>query len=118
MLAPTLTAHTDLHRHHIVVAVHGPLTTADHGSALRTACLPLPPTYGLIVNLSEVTVITEAGLAALRGLAISTHAAGHRIAFVCNELLLRAELVLADLDTLAPVLQAEEQAFPLVGFAA
>jgi len=30
----------------------------------------------------------------------------------------RAELVLADLDTVAPVLQAPEQAYPLVGFAA
>lgn len=118
MLAPALTAHTDLHRHHMAVAVHGPLTTEDHAAALQSACVPLPRTYGLIVNLSGVTVITEAGLRGLRALADSVHAAGHRIAFVCSELIMRAELVLADLDTVAPVLQADEQAFPIVGYAA
>lgn len=118
MLAPALTAHTDLHRHHVSVAVHGPLTTEDHAAALQSACVPLPRTYGLIVNLSGVTVITEAGLKGLRALADAVHAAGHRIAFVCSELIMRAELVLADLDTVAPVLQADEQAFPIVGYAA
>lgn len=118
MLAPALTAHTDLHRHHVAVAVHGPLTTEDHAAALQSACVPLPRTYGLIVNLSGVTVITEAGLKGLRALADAVHAAGHRIAFVCSELIMRAELVLADLDTVAPVLQADEQAFPIVGYAA
>jgi len=118
MLAPTLTAHTDLHRHHVAVAVTGPLTTDDHAAALQAACLPLPRTYGLIVNLSGLTVVTEAGLRGLRQLAQATNAAGHSIAFVCSELIMRAELVLADLDTLAPVLQADEQAFAIVGYAA
>lgn len=118
MLAPSLTAHADLARHHVSVAVHGPLATADHGSALRLACLPLPRTYGLLVNLSAVTVLTETGLKALRSLALDAVGAGHRVAFVCSELMLRAELVLADLDTIVPVVQAEEEAFPLVGYAA
>jgi len=118
MLAPTLTAHTDLHRHHVAVAVAGPLTTDDHAAALQAACLPLPRTYGLIVNLSGLTVVTEAGLRGLRQLAQAANAAGHSIAFVCSELIMRAELVLADLDTLAPVLQADEQAFAIVGYAA
>jgi anti-anti-sigma regulatory factor len=102
----------------VAVTVSGPLTTAEHTDALRAACFPLPHTYGLIVNLSGVTVITDAGLRGLRQLAAAVHAAGHRIAFVCSELIMRAELVLADLDTLAPVLQADEQAFPIVGYAA
>ncbi len=118
MLAPTLTAHTDLHRHHVAVSVSGPLTSPDHGAALHEACLPLPMSYGLLVNLSAVTVITDTGVRALRELALTVRNSGHQIAFVCSELILRAELILADLDTLAPVLQAEEQAFPLVGFAA
>jgi len=118
MLTPALNAHTDLQRHHVAVSVHGPLTTPEHAAALTTACLPLPRNYGLLVNLSQVTVVTEAGLEGLRHLASAARAAGHRIAFVCSELLLRSELILSDLDTLAPVLQADEQAFPLVGFAA
>jgi hypothetical protein len=118
MLAPALTAHTDLHRHHVAVSVTGPLATEDHGMALQTACLPLPPTYGLLVNLSSVTILTEAGMKGLRELARMVTAAGHQIAFVCSELILRAELILGDLDMLAPVLQADEQAVPLVGYAA
>ncbi|MEY4175420.1 MAG: hypothetical protein RI900_2585 [Actinomycetota bacterium] len=118
MLAPSLTAHADLVRHHVSVSVHGPLATADHGAALRAACLPLPRTYGLMVNLSGVTVVTEAGLESLRRLALDTANAGHPVAFVCSELMLRAELVLADLDTVVPVVQAEEEAFPIVGYAA
>ena len=43
---------------------------------------------------------------------------GHRVAFVCTDLMLRSELVLADLDTLAPVLPTEDDAMPLVGWAA
>ncbi|HAP78462.1 MAG TPA: hypothetical protein DCR14_20560 [Acidimicrobiaceae bacterium] len=118
MLAPELTAHTDTHRHHVAVGVSGPFATADHGAALHTACMPLPPGYGLVVDLSRVTVITDAGVNALKELAQRVRSAGQAVAFVCTELMLRAELVLADLDTVAPVLQAPEQAYPLVGFAA
>ena len=96
MLAPALTAHTDLRRHHVAVSVSGPLTTADHGAALVTG-----GSRGI-------------GLATARAFA----AAGHRVAFVCSELILRSELILGDLDMLAPVLQADEQALPLVGYAA
>lgn len=118
MLAPALTAHTDLHRHHVAVSVTGPLATDDHTAALQTACLPLPPTYGLLINLSAVTILTEAGMRGLRELAKAVTSSGHQIAFVCSELILRAELILSDLDMFAPVLQADEQALPLVGYAA
>jgi anti-anti-sigma regulatory factor len=118
MLAPSFTAHADLHRHHVAVAVHGPLATAAHGDALLGACMPLPSTYGLIVNLSGITIITDTGVRALRELAKAVTTAGHRIAFVCAELLLRADLLLADLDSSAPLLDAEENAWALVGFAA
>ena len=118
MLAPALTAYTDTHHHHVEVSVHGPLATIDHGAALSAACLPLPAGYGLVVDLSSVTFVTDTGLRCLQDLATAARAAGSPIAFVCSELMLRAELVLADLDTLAPVLQALEQAYPLVGAAA
>lgn len=118
MLAPALSAHTDLHRHHVVIAVTGPLTTPDHAAALQAACLPLPPTYGLLINLSAVTSLTEAGIDGLRQLAADVQASGHLIAFVCHDSVLRQGLLLAELDTIAPVLQAEEEAVPLVGYAA
>lgn len=118
MLAPALSAHTDLLRHHVVIAVSGPLTTADHAAALAAACLPLPPTYGLLVNLSDITSVTETGIEGLRCLARSTQAEGHPIAFVCGRSVLREALLLAGLDAAAPVLAADELAAPLVGYAA
>jgi hypothetical protein len=101
-----------------VIAVTGPLTTADHAAALTAACLPLPPTYGLLINLTEVTSITAAGFTGLRLLAATAHEFGHLIAFVCGNSVLRAGLLLAELDSIAPVLSAEEEAVPLVGYAA
>ncbi len=118
MLAPALSAHTDLRRHHVLIAVTGPLTTDDHAAALTAACLPLPPTYGLLINLSAVTSLTEAGINGLRQLAATAKAGGHLVAFVCSDSLLRAGLLLAELDEIAPVLQADEEAVPLVGYAA
>lgn len=118
MLAPALTAHTDTQNRHLDVSITGPLATSQHGAALQIACLPLPHGYGLIVDLSNVTFITDTGVDALKTLASTAKDAGHPIAFVCSELIMRAELVLADLDLLAPVLQAPEQALALVGRAA
>ena len=63
-------------------------------------------------------MITEAGLSGLRQLAAVVHAAGHASPSCAASSIMRAELVLADLDTLAPVLQADEQAFSIVGYAA
>lgn len=118
MLAPALSAHTDLQRHHVVIAVSGPLTTDDHAAALTAACLPLPPTYGLLVNLTEVTSLTEAGMRGLHRLAGTVQESGHLIAFVCHNSLLLDLLLLSELDSLAPVLRDDEEAVPLVGYAA
>jgi anti-anti-sigma regulatory factor len=118
MMVPTLTAQPDPRRHALVVTVQGPLATYDHGVALTDACLPLPPAYHLLVNLSGVTIVTDTGVHALRQLVHDVKAAGSRVAFVCSELILRAELMLADLDLIAPVVEAEEHAYPFVGFAA
>ncbi len=98
--------------------MNGPLTTEDHAAALTAACLPLPPTYGLLINLSEVTSITESGIAGLRLLADAAHDGGHLIAFVCSKSILREALILMELDSVAPLLEADEDAIPLVGYAA
>jgi len=118
VLAPALSAHTDLLRHHVVIAVDGPLTTEDHAAALNAACLPLPPTYGLLINLTELTSVTKAGIDGLRRLAAAANDGGHLIAFVCSKSIMREALLLAELDTVAPVLEADEHAASLVGYAA
>ena len=118
MLAPELTTRTDSHRRHTTMTVVGPIATAEHGAALLAAIRQVPADHGLIVNLSAVTFLTETGVRALRHLARSVTSTGRSIAFVCAELILRAELLLGDLDLLAPVLQADEQAFALIDRAA
>jgi anti-anti-sigma regulatory factor len=101
-----------------MIAVAGPIVTREQATSIRSTCLIGPPSYGLVINLSGVSLIAEVGVDALREVARTCTERGQQLVFVCSELILRSELILADLDTLAPVLQSEEQAVPLVSMAA
>jgi anti-anti-sigma regulatory factor len=118
LLTPVLTAHTDTHRHVTMVAVAGPIVSREQAMSINSTCLIGPPSYGLVINLSGVSLLAEVGIEALRDVARVCADRGQQLVFVCTELMLRSELILADLDTLAPVLQSEEQAVPLVSIAA
>ena len=118
MLAPILTSHPDTYRNVILIGISGPIVNRDQAASIRACCLDGPSSHGLIVNVSGVSLIAEVGLEALRDVARACAARGQPVVFVCAELMLRSELILADLDTLAPVLAAEEQAIPLVSIAA
>jgi anti-anti-sigma regulatory factor len=118
MSNPSITVHTDTDRHILAVHVAGPLVEAAHTALLSDVCNASPVGYGLLVNLSSVSRVSQVGLDALRAIVRAAAAQGHQLVFVCTELMLRTELVLADLDTLAPVVAADEQAVPLVSFAA
>ncbi len=116
MLAPRLAIRID--GHSVNLGVSGPLTTNDHVAALTTVCEHLPDGAGLVVNLSAVTVLSESGARGLRAIASTLTAAGTPVAFVCSDLLMRAELELADLDQVAPLMIADEEALALVDRAA
>ena len=118
MLTPILTAHTDTYRHVTMIAIAGPIINREQATSIRSTCLIGPPSHGLVINLSGVSLIAEVGLDALREVARTCAERGQQVVFVCTELMLRSELILADLDTLAPVLQSEEQAVPLVSVVA
>ena len=118
MLTPILTAHTDTYRHVTMIGVAGPIINCEQAMSIRSTCLIGPHSYGLVINLSGVSLLAEVGLDALRDVARICAERGQQLVFVCTELMLRSELILADLDTLAPVLQSEEQAVPLVSIAA
>ncbi len=118
MLSPILTAHTDTFRHVTMIAIAGPIINRDQAASIRSTCLIGPQSYGLVVNVSSVSLLAEVGLVALRDVARACFERGQQVAFVCSELMLRSELLLADLDTLAPVVASEEQALPLVSIAA
>jgi anti-anti-sigma regulatory factor len=118
VLTPTLTAHTDTYRHMTMISVVGPIINREQALSISSTCLIGPPSYGMIINLSGVSLIAEVGLDALRDVAKTCKERGQQLVFVCTELMLRSELILADLDTLAPVLQSEDEAVPLVSIAA
>jgi anti-anti-sigma regulatory factor len=101
-----------------MVSVAGPIVNREQALSIRSTCLIGPPSYGLVINLSGVSLLAEVGVEALRDVARICADRGQQLVFVCTELMLRSELILADLDTLAPVLQSEEQAMPLVSIAA
>lgn len=117
-MTPVLTAHTDTHRRVTMVGVTGPIVNREQAMSIRSTCLIGPPSYGLVINLSGVSLLAEVGIDALRDVARICADRGQQLVFVCTELMLRSELILADLDTFAPVLQSEEQAVPLVSIAA
>jgi len=118
VLTPILTAQTDSYRHVTMISVAGPIINREQAMSIRSTCLIGPPSYGMVVNLSCVSLIAEVGLEALRDVARTCAERGQQLVFVCTELMLRSELILADLDTLAPVLQSEDEAVPLVSVAA
>ncbi len=118
MLTPILTAHTDTYRHVTMVAIAGPIINREQAASIRSTCLIGPQSYGLMINLSSISLIAEVGLEALRDVARVCAERGQPLVFVCSELMLRSELLLADLDMLAPVLSSEEQAVTLVSMAA
>ncbi|MEP7201522.1 MAG: STAS domain-containing protein [Ilumatobacteraceae bacterium] len=117
-MTPILTAHTDTFRHVTMISVSGPIINREQATSISSTCLIGPQSYGLIINLSGISLLAEVGVDALREVARTCAERGQQLVFVCAELMLRSELLLADLDTLAPVLQSEEQAVPLVSAAA
>ncbi len=101
-----------------MISIAGPIINREQATSISSTCLIGPPSYGLVINLTGVSLLAEVGLDALREVAGVCAERGQQLVFVCSELMMRSELILADLDTLAPVLPSEEQAVPLVVAAA
>lgn len=118
MLSPILIASTDTARCLVVMTVDGPLNDPDHVEALRMVVPTVPAGYSLIVDLTGATSVSDRSLAALRSVAQDAIDLGQTMVVVCGELDLRTDLVLADLDTLVPVVEAVEHALPLTRAAA
>ncbi|MCU1362023.1 MAG: hypothetical protein JWN99_3312 [Ilumatobacteraceae bacterium] len=118
MLSPILIASTDTTRHLLVMTVEGPMVDPDHVEALRMVVPAVPAGHSLIVDLSGATAFSDASIEALRSVAHQAVEQGQVMIVVCGDLERRTELVLADLDTLVPVVEAVEQALPLTQAAA
>jgi hypothetical protein len=118
MLSPILIASTDTSRQLLVMTVEGPLVDPEHVDALRLVLPAVPSGHSLIVDLTGATAFSETSLEALRSVAREAGELGQTMVVVCGDLDRRTDLVLADLDTLVPVVEAVEQALPLTRAAA
>ncbi len=113
MLSPVLVASTDPARELAIMTVDGPLGDPRHTDSLALALPALPAGYGLVIDLSTATELSAATIEGLRNIARDARTGGQRLIFVCSDLERRAELVVANLDSLAPVVETLEHAIPL-----
>jgi hypothetical protein len=118
MLSPILIASTDSSRQLLVMTVDGPLVDPDHVEALRMVLPVVPAGHSLIVDLTGATAFSDSSLETLRSVALESIEIGQTMVVVCGDLGRRTDLVLADLDTLVPVVEAVEHALPLTRAAA
>jgi hypothetical protein len=100
------------------MTVEGPMVDPAHVEALRMVLPAVPPDHSLIVDLSGASGFSDDSIEALRSVAHQAVLQGQTMIVVCGDIDRRTELVLADLDTLVPVVEAVEQALPLTQAAA
>lgn len=118
MPAPVLCVRTDRALGTVVATVSGALTSCDQIDALRHTLDSVPRGYGLIIELDAMTTLSAKSLACLRDLALTATSEGTRLILVSESLDVRANLILADLDSLAPVLPNMAQAGQVIAVAA
>ena len=114
MLSPILVASTDPARHVAIMTVEGPLGDPRHTDSLRQALPALPLGYGFVIDLSAAWGLSEDSIEGLRNIARDATRSGQQVIFVCTDIEHRATLVVAGLDSLAPVVGTVEDAIPLV----
>lgn len=117
-MSPLLIASTDTERHAVVLTVEGSFVDPAHTEVMHSTLAVLPTGFGLIIDLSESTEFSNETLDGLRQLARDASADEQTVVFVCADIDRHAELVLAALDTLAPVVETVEHALPLMRAAA
>lgn len=118
MPAPVLCTRIDRQLGAVVLTVSGPLTTCDHVDALKSSLADVPGGYSLIIELDAMTTLSAKSLGCLRDMAHDAITQGIRLILVSESIDVRANLVLADLDSLAPVLPNLAQANQVLAAAA
>ena len=102
----------------VIATVSGALTSCDEIDALRHTLDTVPSGYSLVIELDAMTTLSAASLGCLRDLALMATRHGTRLILVSESLDVRANLILADLDSLAPVLHSMAQAGHIIAAAA
>ena len=118
MSEPTLSLRTDQQLGMVVATISGTLTTCAQTDQLTHMLDNVPRGYSLVIELDAMTTLSAKSLSCLRDLALAATREGIRLILVSESLDVRANLVLADLDSLAPVLHNLAQAGQVVAAAA
>lgn len=118
MSAPLVLSRTDPALGAVFLTVSGDMTTCDDVAHLAHALDDVPRGYSLVIELDAMTTLTTKSLACLRDLAHGATRHGIRLILVSESIDVRANLILADLDSLAPVLHNVAQASQVVAAAA
>lgn len=118
MHSPVLLTRVDRSSGSLVVTVSGPLTTYEHVEALKQLLDAVPTGYSLVIELDAMIALSAMSLRSLRVLAEAAIGQGIRLILVSESIDVRANLMLADLDSLAPVLPTLAQANHVLAAAA
>jgi len=90
--------------------VTGQLSSADDVAMLQTVLGSVAPGSRISLDLSALTALSDLGVQSLRAMLASLRDVNDDLAVVVGRIELRARLVLADLDRVAPILHTREQA--------
>ncbi|MCU1394527.1 MAG: hypothetical protein JWM34_2955 [Ilumatobacteraceae bacterium] len=118
MSEPVFCIRTDQQLGMVVATISGVINTCEQIDTLQHMLDDVPRGYSLIIELDAMTTLSAQSLGCLRSLAMAATREGVRLILVSESLDVRANLVLADLDSLAPVLHNLTQAGQVVAAAA
>lgn len=102
----------------VVLTVSGPLTTCGHVDSLKHSLRDVPAGYSMVIELDAMTTLSASSLGCFREMAQQAIHQGIRLILVSESIDVRANLVLADLDSLAPIMHSLAQANQIIAAAA
>jgi hypothetical protein len=118
MSDPVITLRTERSLGTVVATISGALTTCEQIDSLAHSLDVVPRGFSLIIEIDAMATLSATSLGCLRDLALAATKDGTRLILVSESLDVRANLILADLDSLAPVLHNLAQAGQVVAAAA
>jgi len=113
MISPILIASTDVDRRVVVMTATGPMTAPVDVESLRTVMHAVPDGYGMIVDLSGVDELSATSLETLCSIAGEAADSGVAMVVVCGDSAHRTAMISAGVMSVAPIVTAIEDAFPL-----
>jgi hypothetical protein len=111
--------HLDRHDRRVAwITLHGPLVSFDQADQLLDVTAPLSEGTTAVIDLRDLSAMSIAGVAALRGVLEVVVERGDPVLVVCDDVDHLTRLALGEVDALAPVLSTGAQTDALIADAA